>query len=107
MRALWRAWSRGRFHALVQKEFRQILRDRRLVISLTVAPVLQLLLLGAVLNATVSNVSLGVVDDSHTPESRELVAELPRARASGWRGPTGRSTSWPRRSTAGRPTPGS
>jgi len=81
MRALWRAWSRGRFAALVQKEFRQILRDRRLVVSLTAAPVLQLLLLGSVLNATVSNVSLGVVDDSHTPESRELVAELTESKS--------------------------
>ncbi|HYM70330.1 MAG TPA: ABC transporter permease, partial [bacterium] len=57
----------GRFRALFRKEFRQILRDRRLVISLTLAPVLQLLLLGSVLNATVSNVSLGVVDGSRTP----------------------------------------
>ena len=71
----------GRFHALVGKEFRQILRDRRLVISLTVAPVLQLLLLGSVLNATVSNVSLGVVDDSRTPESRELVAVLTESKS--------------------------
>ncbi|HEV2356640.1 MAG TPA: ABC transporter permease [bacterium] len=71
----------GRFRALLAKEFRQILRDRRLVFSLTVAPVLQLLLLGSVLNADVSNVSLGVVDDSGTPESRELVAELTQSRS--------------------------
>jgi len=71
----------GRFHALAGKEFRQILRDRRLVISLTVAPVLQLLLLGSVLNATVSNVSLGVVDESRTPESRELVAVLTESKS--------------------------
>ena len=32
----------ARFRALAVKEFRQILRDRRLVISLTVAPVLAL-----------------------------------------------------------------
>ncbi len=70
-----------RFRALIGKEFRQILRDRRLVVSLTVAPVLQLLLLGSVLNATVSNVSLGVVDDSQTPESRELVAQLTQSRS--------------------------
>ena len=70
-----------RFRALMGKEFRQILRDRRLIISLTVAPVLQLLLLGSVLNATVSNVSLGVVDDSRTPESRELIAQLTQSRS--------------------------
>jgi ABC-2 type transport system permease protein len=71
----------GRFRALAWKEFRQILRERRLVFSLTVAPVLQLLLLGSVLNATVANVSLGVVDDSRTPESRELVAALTQSEA--------------------------
>ncbi len=71
----------GRFRALMGKEFRQILRDRRLVLSLTVAPVLQLLLLGSVLNATVSTVSLGIVDDSGTPESRELVADLTQSRS--------------------------
>jgi ABC-2 type transport system permease protein len=71
----------GRFRALAAKEFRQIIRDRRLMISLTVAPVLQLLLLGSVLNATVANVSLGVVDESRTPESRELVAVLTQSKS--------------------------
>lgn len=81
MRTPLRTFFSDRFRALMGKEFRQILRDRRLVISLTLAPVLQLLLLGSVLNATVSNVSLGVVDDSQTPESRELVAELTQSRS--------------------------
>lgn len=81
MSALLGKLGSGRFRALLAKEFRQILRDRRLVLSLTIAPVLQLLLLGSVLNADVSNVSLGVVDDSRTPESRELVAQLTQSRS--------------------------
>lgn len=81
MRTRLAALFSGRFRALVAKEFRQILRDRRLVVSLTVAPVLQLLLLGSALNATVSNVTLGVVDNSRTPESRELVAHLTQSPA--------------------------
>lgn len=81
MGTLLRSLLGGRFRALAMKEFRQILRDRRLVISLTVAPVLQLLLLGSVLNATVSNVSLGVVDNSGTPESRELIADLTESKS--------------------------
>src|SRR5262249_6001673 len=80
MRALRIVFS-DRFRALGGEEVRPILRDRRLVISPTVAPVLQLLLLGSVLNATVSNVSLGVVDDSQTPESRELIAQLTESRS--------------------------
>ncbi len=81
MTRLVRAVAAGRFRALFQKEFRQILRDRRLVISLTVAPVLQLILLGSVLNATVTNIALGVVDESQTPESRELVAQLTQSKS--------------------------
>ena len=81
MRTPLHSFFSDRFRALMGKEFRQILRDRRLVLSLTLAPVLQLLLLGSVLNATVSEVSLGVVDDSQTPESRELVAELTQSRS--------------------------
>src|ERR1700686_323717 len=65
-----------RMRALILKEFRQILRDRRLAISLILPPTLQLLLFGFALNATVSNLRLGVVDDSRTPESRELVANM-------------------------------
>src|SRR5438477_11117600 len=65
-----------RVRALVRKEFAQIRRDRRLAISLILPPTLQLLLLGFALSATVRNVKLGAVDDSRTPESRELIAAL-------------------------------
>jgi ABC-2 type transport system permease protein len=45
-------------------------------ISLIVPPILMILLFGFVLNPTVANLRLGVVDDSRTPESRELIATL-------------------------------
>ena len=70
-----------RMRALIRKEFRQILRDRRLAISLILPPTLQLLLFGFALNATVSNLRLGIVDDSRTPESRELVANMTESKA--------------------------
>src|ERR1700688_1115893 len=70
-----------RMLALIRKEFRQILRDRRLAISLILPPTLQLLLFGFALNATVTNLLLGVVDDSRTPASRELVANMTESRA--------------------------
>src|ERR1039458_9964003 len=65
-----------RVRALIKKEFNQIRRDRRLAISLILPPILQLTLFGFALSAAVSNVRLGVVDDSKTPESRELIATL-------------------------------
>jgi ABC-2 type transport system permease protein len=70
-----------RMRALILKEFRQILRDRRLAFSLILPPTLQLLLFGFALNATVSNLRLGVVDDSRTPESRELVATMTESKS--------------------------
>jgi ABC-2 type transport system permease protein len=70
-----------RMLALVRKEFNQIRRDRRLAISLILPPVLQLTLFGFALSATVSNVRLGVVDESKTPESRELVAVLTESKS--------------------------
>jgi ABC-2 type transport system permease protein len=70
-----------RARALIGKEFGQIRRDRRLVLSLIVPPVLQLTLFGFALSATVSNLRLGVVDESRTPESRELVATLTESRS--------------------------
>jgi len=70
-----------RMRALILKEFRQILRDRRLAMSLVLPPTLQLLLFGFALNATVSNLRLGVVDDSRTPESRELVSIMTESKS--------------------------
>ena len=70
-----------RVRALVRKEFNQIRRDRRLMISLIVPPILQLMLFGFALSAAVSNVRLGVVDESKTPESRELIATLTESKS--------------------------
>jgi ABC-2 type transport system permease protein len=70
-----------RMRALVQKEFNQIRRDRRLQISLVLPPVLQLTLFGFALSASVSNVRLAVVDDSRSPESRELISTLTESKS--------------------------
>lgn len=81
MKKLFQRIFNYRVRALVQKEFRQIRRDRRLAISLILPPTLQLILFGFALSATVSNVRLGVVDDSKTPESRELIAQLTQSKS--------------------------
>ena len=65
-----------RMRALVQKELNQIKRDRRILMSLILPPIFQLLLFGSVMNPAVANVQLGIVDDSQSPESRDLVAAL-------------------------------
>jgi ABC-2 type transport system permease protein len=81
MRKLLQKIFNYRIRALMQKEFRQIRRDRRLAISLILPPTLQLLLFGFALSATVSDIRLGVVDDSRTPESRELIATLTESKS--------------------------
>jgi ABC-2 type transport system permease protein len=70
-----------RVRALIAKEFAQIRRDRRLAISLVLPPVVQLTLFGFALSPTVSNLRLGIVDESQTRESRELVATLTESRS--------------------------
>jgi len=75
-----RAWASrlfgGRFWALALKELRQIRRDRRLAMSLVVPPMLQVLLFGFALDSHVRDLRLGVVDESRTLESRELVSAI-------------------------------
>jgi ABC-2 type transport system permease protein len=66
---------------LIRKELNQIKRDRRLALSLILPPVLQLTLFGFALSATVTNLRLGVIDDSRTPESRELIARLSESKS--------------------------
>src|ERR1700676_1454911 len=70
-----------RLLALIRKEFNKIRRDRRLAISLILPPVVQLTLFGFALSANVTNIRLGVVDDSRSPESRELVATLTESKS--------------------------
>src|SRR6478672_6236976 len=63
-----------RLWSLFIKEFRQIRRNRRLVILLIIPPTLNIILFGLALNPDFENLRLGVVDYSATPESRELVS---------------------------------
>jgi ABC-2 type transport system permease protein len=81
MRKLLKYLFNPRIRALIRKEFNQIRRDRRLAISLILPPVVQLTLFGFALSAAVTNVRLGVVDDSRSPESRELVATLTESKS--------------------------
>ena len=79
-RLIARVYNR-RIASLIRKEFNQIRRDRRVALSLILPPVLQLLLFGFVLNSKVQNLRLGVIDESRTPESRELIAALSESRS--------------------------
>ena len=73
--------SGSRLSALFRKELNQIRRDRRLAMSLILPPVLQLTLFGFALSAKVENIQLGIVDESQSKESRDLIAVLTESRS--------------------------
>ena len=81
MKQILQSFFSYRFLAVLRKEFAQMRRDRRLVMSLVVFPTIQLLLFTLVLNATVSNLKLGIIDDSRTPESRGLTSTLTESKS--------------------------
>jgi ABC-2 type transport system permease protein len=81
MTKLWNYLFNYRMRALIKKEFAQTRHDRKLMFSLTVLPVVQLTLVGFALSAAVTNIRLAVVDDSRSPESRELIATLTESKS--------------------------
>ncbi len=60
--------------AVARKEFRQIVRDRRTLMTLLFVPAFFLLLYGYALNFDIRHVRLGVDDRDHTAESRSIVS---------------------------------
>ena len=65
-----------RWFSLIAKEFRQIGRNKRLVVILIIPPTVNIILFGYALNPTVKDLRLGVVDESRSFESRELISAL-------------------------------
>ncbi len=61
---------------LLEKEFRQILRNKQMIPLLLIAPVIQLVLLPLAANYTIKNISIAVVDNDHSTFSRELISKI-------------------------------
>ncbi|HOW57876.1 MAG TPA: ABC transporter permease, partial [Smithellaceae bacterium] len=64
------SWMRIR--ELVRKEFIQLLRDPRNRLILFVAPFIQMLVFGYVVNYDIRNIRVALLDNSRTQESRKL-----------------------------------
>ena len=71
-----RGFSESRLFALVQKEMRQILRDRQLLFLLVFPPTVQLFLYGFALSPDVKDLRIAVADMSVSPSSRELISAI-------------------------------
>jgi ABC-2 type transport system permease protein len=59
--------------SLIVKEFKQILRDKRMKMMLFGSPVLMLLIFGYAVNTDISEVKMVILDSDRTSESRELI----------------------------------
>jgi len=81
MRKLFDRLINYRLRALIKKEFAQTRHDKKLMFSLAFMPLVQLALIGFALSAVVTDVPLAVVDDSRSPESRELIATLTESKS--------------------------
>jgi ABC-2 type transport system permease protein len=81
MKSLINQFRRWRVWPLFLKELRQIKADKKLVVSLILPPTLQLVIFGFALNPEVTNLRLGVVDESRTAASRELISAFVESRS--------------------------
>lgn len=61
-----------RLRSIVRKEFIQLLRDRRTLVTIISLPIMQLVLYGYLSN-DVTHIATAVFDESRTPESRALL----------------------------------
>jgi ABC-2 type transport system permease protein len=61
---------------LLEKEFRQIFRNRAILIIIVVMPVMQLIILPFAADYEVKNINLAVVDNDHSDYSRDLVNKI-------------------------------
>jgi len=65
------AWFHG-VRYLVQKEFRQILRDRAMLRIMFLAPIIQLFILSYAINTDLKNIRMAILDQDNSVESRRL-----------------------------------
>ncbi|MEP6927457.1 MAG: ABC transporter permease [Ginsengibacter sp.] len=61
---------------LLQKEFRQIFRNKAIVLIIFVVPVVQLLILPLAANYEVKNINLSVVDNDRSDYSQKLISKI-------------------------------
>lgn len=61
---------------LLQKEFRQIFRNRAILAMIIVMPVIQLLILPLAANYEIKNINLSVIDHDHSSYSQKLISKI-------------------------------
>ena len=61
---------------ILQKEFKQIFRDKTILAMMLALPTIQLIVLPLAMNFDVNNVNLAVVDHDHSSYSQKLISKI-------------------------------
>src|SRR6478735_3569899 len=61
---------------LLEKEFRQISRNKAILLLIIIMPVMQLIILPLAANYEVKNINLSVVDHDHSSYSQKLISKI-------------------------------
>jgi ABC-2 type transport system permease protein len=61
---------------LLQKEFRQIFRDRTILAMMLAVPTIQLIIMPWAMNLNIKNINLSIVDNDHSSYSRQLITKI-------------------------------
>ncbi len=72
--------TRRRIFEILRKEFRQVLREPRMVGLMLGPPILQLIIFGYAVNLDVDNSRIAWMDQDRTPESRDLLSAFQGSR---------------------------
>src|SRR6185295_16247899 len=70
-----------RFWPLFFKELNELRRNRRLIAMMLLPPTVNLMLLGFAMNPEVTDLRLGIVDESRSAESRELISAFTESKS--------------------------
>jgi len=78
---MFRSFLNHRFWPLFIKELNELRRNKRLVAMMLLPPTLNIALLGFAMNPEVTDLKLGIVDESRTAESRAVVSAFRESRS--------------------------
>lgn len=61
---------------LLEKEFRQIFRNKTILRMILVVPIMQLLIMPLTADYEIKNINVGIIDNDHSSYSRELISKI-------------------------------
>src|ERR1700710_2853341 len=61
---------------LLQKEFRQIFRDKTILAMMLALPIVQLMVMPWAMNLNIKNINLSIVDHDHSTYSQQLITKI-------------------------------